>query len=77
MGDASSEAPEGREFQLLGLLGNLGQVLKEYQQLLLIVMPQGDEARLQGQACAGHGQAGGRRLGLFSHNCRRSTRAVQ
>ncbi|MNZ91221.1 hypothetical protein D3C78_1101960 [compost metagenome] len=66
MGDASSEAPEGREFQLLGLLGNLGQVFKEHQDLLLILMPQGDEARLQGQARAGNGQAGRAQAGVVS-----------
>src|SRR3546814_17637599 len=57
MGDTGGEATQGGEFQLLGVLGHLGLVFEEDQDLVLIVMPQGDEARLQGQACAGDGQA--------------------
>ncbi|MCY1530415.1 hypothetical protein D9M68_656000 [compost metagenome] len=50
VGDAGGQAPEGDQFELLGLLGDLRDVLEEHQDVLLAAMLQVDEAGLQRRA---------------------------
>ena len=47
MGNAGCESSEGGELELLGLLGDLRDVLEEHQSVELVAVLQGGETRLQ------------------------------